>query len=47
VARHLHERGLGRRHHAERVADRAALARDLPEEEIGRPGLVPREDGFP
>jgi hypothetical protein len=47
VARHLYERRLGRRHHPERVANRAPLARDHPEEEIGRPRLVALEDRVP
>ena len=45
VARDLDERSLGRRHHAERVAHRAAVAGDHPEKQIRRARLVALEDG--
>ena len=44
VARHLDKWRFGRGHYAERVADRAAVARDHPEEEICRAWLIALED---
>ena len=45
VVRHLDERRLGRGHHAERVAQRAAVAPHHLEEQIGRARLIALQDG--
>src|SRR5487761_579079 len=46
MAGHLDERRLRRGHDAERLADRAALLRHHPKEQIGRLRLIAFEDGI-
>jgi hypothetical protein len=45
VARHLHERCLGRRHHGQGIAEGTILAPHHSVEELGGARLVTREDG--
>ena len=46
VARHLNKRRLGCRHHAQRIADRAALPRHHLKKEVGGARLIAFEDGL-
>ena len=46
VARHLDKRRLGGRHHAQRIADRAPVARHHPKEQVGGARLIALEDGL-